>query len=369
MENEECKDCCECKESLLLSEFRLYVQKEKKYYSKICKKCYKDKNKNKRQITIKNYYLRNKENLNKKGKKWRDNKREEREREREKYREDNKEKIEEEIKIKQLNIKKIRKEKAREYYFKNKTKIDNQQKINRENRKKKREEEIENYKENNKEKIEEEKRIKYKNRKIKKKLYLKNYYEKNKEVATINSHERYLKNKEEIKQYNKEYRKVNKENINKQVKERRKIPEVAEQIRKRRKERLKSDPKFRIRKSISDRIRQELKYKGQRKSYMTLKYVDCTLDFLKSYLEVQFREGMNWDNYGSVWHVDHIIPITYFDLLNIKEHVKAFHYSNLQPLFVKENLSKTNHIYPYILEREWNGRMWIKIIDKITSKT
>ena len=47
---------------------------------------------------------------------------------------------------------------------------------------------------------------------------------------------------------------------------------------------------------------------------------------------------MNWDNHGE-WHIDHHIPIASFNLLK-EEEQKCFHYTNLKPLWAKDNLSK-----------------------------
>ena len=48
---------------------------------------------------------------------------------------------------------------------------------------------------------------------------------------------------------------------------------------------------------------------------------------------------MSWDNHGE-WHIDHIKPISLFDLTKIEEQQICFHYTNLQPLWAKENISK-----------------------------
>ena len=57
----------------------------------------------------------------------------------------------------------------------------------------------------------------------------------------------------------------------------------------------------------------------------------------------KFSKGMNWKNYGK-WHVDHIRPVSKFNLKNRKERNDAFHYSNLQPLWARENLKKSDKV-------------------------
>lgn len=67
----------------------------------------------------------------------------------------------------------------------------------------------------------------------------------------------------------------------------------------------------------------------------------CTFDELRSHLESQFQTDMTWDNWGvSGWHIDHIRPLSSFDLTNEEELKIACHYTNLQPLWAKENMSK-----------------------------
>jgi hypothetical protein len=73
----------------------------------------------------------------------------------------------------------------------------------------------------------------------------------------------------------------------------------------------------------------------------TTKLLGCDGKFLKDYLESLWLEGMNWENYGFYgWHIDHIIPVSSFNLSDEKELEKCFHYSNLQPLWAKDNLAK-----------------------------
>ena len=65
----------------------------------------------------------------------------------------------------------------------------------------------------------------------------------------------------------------------------------------------------------------------------------CTFDHAQRHIEAKFKEGMHWLNHGS-WHIDHIIPIAWFDLTDRQQLLAASHYTNLQPLWAKENLSK-----------------------------
>jgi hypothetical protein len=90
---------------------------------------------------------------------------------------------------------------------------------------------------------------------------------------------------------------------------------------------------------LRDRIRSALKRKTAEKSQKTIDLIGCSISFLMSYLENKFQKGMAWENQGQ-WHIDHIIPCASFDLTLSEEQKKCFHYTNLQPLWAKENMSK-----------------------------
>lgn len=97
------------------------------------------------------------------------------------------------------------------------------------------------------------------------------------------------------------------------------------------------------------RIRLLKALKNNQKIGSAIKDLGCSIGELKLYLEKQFynnqdtAEPMSWDNYGMFgWHIDHIIPLSSFDLINREQFLKACHYTNLQPLWAKDNLSKNN---------------------------
>ncbi len=103
------------------------------------------------------------------------------------------------------------------------------------------------------------------------------------------------------------------------------------------KRRLQNDIGFRLARNL--RIRVSKAISGQAKSARTLELLGCSVENLKIHLEKQFVDNMSWDNYGK-WHIDHIKPCALFDMTKEEEQQACFHYTNLQPLWAKENISK-----------------------------
>lgn len=80
---------------------------------------------------------------------------------------------------------------------------------------------------------------------------------------------------------------------------------------------------------------------GSQKRSKSTKYLGCTFEHLRSHIESQFVDGMSWDNYGvNGWHVDHIKPLSAFDLSVESNMYLAWNYTNLRPLWAKDNLCK-----------------------------
>lgn len=108
------------------------------------------------------------------------------------------------------------------------------------------------------------------------------------------------------------------------------------------KNKRKTDILFKLSGNMRKRLNSFLKIKKITKQNKTFDIVGCTPEFLKEYLEQKFTEGMSWDLMGKHIHIDHIIPLS---SVNTEEEVyKLCHYTNLQPLWAQENLSKGNRI-------------------------
>lgn len=101
--------------------------------------------------------------------------------------------------------------------------------------------------------------------------------------------------------------------------------------------RIKADLDYKLKRYLRSRLYNALK--GNYKSGSAVSDLGCSIEFLKQHLEAQFTTGMNWDNYGS-WHIDHIEPLTAFNLSDRCDLLKVCNYTNLQPLWAEDNISK-----------------------------
>lgn len=100
-----------------------------------------------------------------------------------------------------------------------------------------------------------------------------------------------------------------------------------------------TDAEFKLVKTLRSRLGNAIKRQKSNKNNGTIQLLGCSISYLKEFLEGKFKEGMNWENHGE-WHIDHIRPCVLFNLLDEEEQKKCFHYTNLQPLWAIENLSK-----------------------------
>lgn len=209
------------------------------------------------------------------------------------------------------------------------------------------------YKQENKEKIKLQKQEYYKLNKDRINNRIKIYTENNKEIVKNRKKKYELENKEIIKERRKKKREENKDYYNK--KKRESYYRNKDKISARRKELRKTDrskkwwkeytkklrkiPQYRILFALRCRVNDALQ--NNRKFGHSIDLLGCSIDFYKKYLESKFQSGMTWENYGrDGWHIDHIIPCASFDLTIEENQRKCFHYTNTQPMWALENISK-----------------------------
>ena len=189
--------------------------------------------------------------------------------------------------------------------------------------------------------------------------YNKKYNKENKEKcdqlrkAWIANDENRKKRDEYMLTYNKEYRKKNKEKVDAQAKAwRENNPEKVKQSRTKRrdkarkwkKEQYATNPIYKLGVNIRNHATKISQIVKTKKGKTSLEYLGCTLEEFKAHIESQWQEGMTWENHSKDgWHIDHIVPINWY-VKNSDDPWQANHYTNLQPLWAKENLSKNNKI-------------------------
>ena len=164
---------------------------------------------------------------------------------------------------------------------------------------------------------------------------MKKYFSKpeTKERLKKNYSEWYEKNKEHRKEYLKQWRI---DNIDKW----KKLKRDYERNRKAR------DPLYKLISNFRTAIYQVLKESNVEKNKSYFDILGYTPEELIIHLEKQFKDDMTWDNYG-VWHVDHKLPITSFDIQEMgdEEFMKCWCLDNLQPMWGEENIRKSNKLF------------------------
>lgn len=106
------------------------------------------------------------------------------------------------------------------------------------------------------------------------------------------------------------------------------------------KEAYHSDVNTKLRVSLRNRINKLIR--NRQKKGSAVYDLGCSVEELKTWLESKFKPGMTWENWAlNGWHIDHVIPLSSFDLTDRAQFKKACHYTNLQPLWWHENLKKS----------------------------
>jgi|GWRWMinimDraft_13_1066021.scaffolds.fasta_scaffold10855_1 hypothetical protein len=152
-------------------------------------------------------------------------------------------------------------------------------------------------------------------------------------------------NKDRIKLTEKAYQEANKDKIKVQRKAYREANKDKLKLKKKvyKNNKLKTDIQYKLSHNLRTRLRRTIK--GNYKAGSAVGDLGCSIEELKQHLESKFKPGMTWDNWTvDGWHIDHIKPLTSFDLTNRQQLLEACHYTNLQPLWAKDNLSKGDSV-------------------------
>ena len=140
-----------------------------------------------------------------------------------------------------------------------------------------------------------------------------------------------IRNKEKDLLSKRRYADANRENIAKWKKDYRKDYEF---------NKLKTDIQHRLRNRIRARL-----HASYIKTGSTVEFLGCSLEEFKLHIESKFEPDMTWDNWSRTgWHIDHIKPLSSFNLEDIEQLKEACNYSNLQPLWAEDNLKKSSKV-------------------------
>ena len=161
------------------------------------------------------------------------------------------------------------------------------------------------------------------------------YYEANKEAILLRNRTYRQENREKVCAQKKEYYLENKTTIQQyhaNNKDKRNAYKRA---------RFATDTVFRIVESLRSRIHDVLRNVDKKHSS---KLIGCCQADLVQWLGFQLTPEYTWANYGTSWQIDHVIPISFFNIFSLPERNYAFHWTNLRPLNIKANLSKSSKI-------------------------
>lgn len=347
METLELKTCSKCK--IEQSPDNFYKDKSKKDgFARLCKTCKSDEDKKYREQNIdaikqqrNEYYEENKDTFRQRSKKYRDENADSLKVIAKKYREENKDTI---------------RQRGKQYYEENKDKFQQYREENKEEKK----QYMKKYREENKDAIKQKTKQYRENNADETKRYMeqyrienadalsqygkqykKKYYDKNREIILEKAKQYQIENKDKRKQY---------------------LRENADAINLQQRDRRRTDIQHRIKKVLRGRLKSAVR--NGAKVGSAVQDMGCSVEFLKNHLESQFTEGMAWENWGfgpGNWNIDHIVPLSIFNLEDRQHVILACHYGNLQPLWFENNMYKSDTV------PTWENYRTIHLYDKIAA--
>ena len=192
--------------------------------------------------------------------------------------------------------------------------------------------------------------------KVERAVYQKQYWQDNKVKLTAQKAQYRQDNKDEIDAWNRQYRQDHKPEMAAYQKQYRQDNKVDLAIYKkqyqqdhkteeaaRARMRYLDDVDYRLKVVTENGIKRSIK--GTKLYKHSIDLLGCSIPEVREYLERQFQPGMAWENWSAKgWHIDHIIPLSSFDFTDYEQQKRAWHYTNLRPLWAEENMGKHNKI-------------------------
>lgn len=165
------------------------------------------------------------------------------------------------------------------------------------------------------------------------------YYAKNKAKCRQYALEWTRTNKKKAASYWKKYRDANREKVAARDALWKRVNRKA--VSAYEKKRKSQDIHFYIKKTLRSRVWHSVKRQSGRKAKRTMELLGCSVASFRKRIERQFKPGMTWKNI----HLDHVVPCILFDLTKPEHQKRCFHYTNYQPLLVKDNLTKGERLF------------------------
>ncbi len=119
-------------------------------------------------------------------------------------------------------------------------------------------------------------------------------------------------------------------------------------------ERSATAPNWRIKELLNSRLQRLIQGKKSEQANEMLTLLDCDFNFLISWFESQFVFPMNWDNYATIWEIDHVIPTSSYNLVDPIHQRLCYNWSNVRPSLVEDNQRKSNALDRILITSQWH---------------
>jgi hypothetical protein len=172
----------------------------------------------------------------------------------------------------------------------------------------------------------------------------KQYQQANKDKIAEHSKHYREANKEKIAERNKQYREANKEKISEQKKQYREAnkEKMAEHKKQYQRHRLEIDPHYRMIANLRSRLNNA--FNGRNKSQPTKQLLGIDIGLFNNWIRFQLPDGYSVNDVGPNLHLDHVLPLSSFNLENSEEQKKACSWINIAPVPAEENIKKGDQV-------------------------